>query len=118
MAQAFNEVLGRVCATVLADCLQDWKEHIETDPFIRSELVAALLHVSFGGILAKGAKHIAELGDVDLAIPSVVKQGECLLVVFMRQRKKGATRKVLKQGNYADGGRVTIGFMCCLQFRD
>lgn len=93
MAQAFNEVLGRVCATVLADRLQDWQEHVETDPFIRSELVAAFLHVSLSGILAKGAKNIAELGDVDLAIPSVVKQGEGLLVVFMRQRKKEATKK-------------------------
>lgn len=82
VAQALNEVLGRVCAAVLADGLQDRQEHVKADPLIGPELVAALLHVSLSGVLAEGAKHIAELGDVDLAIAAVVKQREGLLVVY------------------------------------
>lgn len=34
VTQALNEVLGRVCAAVLADGLQDRQEHVKADPLI------------------------------------------------------------------------------------
>ena len=118
VAQALDEVFGRVGRAVLADGLQDGQEDLEVDALLcesRSKsvktrlgpqtespppppvavrltgavVVGELLHVRLGGVLTEGPEDVADLGDLNAAVALLVKQLKSLLEIWQpRTRKK------------------------------
>lgn len=55
------------------------QEHFKGYPFIRLQMVRALLDIRLSGVLSKRTQGISDLRHVDLAVTTGVKQLECFL---------------------------------------
>lgn len=73
MAQALNEIVGCVAGARLRYGLIDGQKDLERDALVRLQLMGALLHIRFGGILAQCTQAFAHLAQLNFAIAAIIE---------------------------------------------